>query len=70
VVTQALWSACHGNQRDMAAYLLERGADLNWIGWDEKTPLDVVDETAAADLAAWLRARGAKHRNELHTRKT
>ena len=70
VVTQAFWSACHGNQRDTAAYLLERGADLNWIGWDEKTPLDVVDETAATDLAAWLRARGAKHRNELHTRKT
>jgi uncharacterized protein len=26
-------------------------------------------ETAAPDLAAWLRARGAKHRNELQNRK-
>jgi uncharacterized protein len=70
MITQALWSACHGGQRGTAEYLLERGADLNWIGWDERTPLDVVDETAAPDLAAWLRARGAKHTNELHTRRT
>ena len=69
VVTQAFWSACRGSERGTAEYLLERGADLNWIGWDEKTPLDVVDETAAPDLAAWLRARGAKHRNELQNRK-
>jgi uncharacterized protein len=68
VVTQAFWSACHGGQRVTAQYLLERGADLNWIGWEEKTPLDVVDESAAPDLAAWLRARGAKHASELHTR--
>jgi uncharacterized protein len=70
LVTQAFWSACHGGQRGTAEYLLERGADLNWIGWDKKTPLDVVDETAAPDLAAWLRARGAKHGNELHARNT
>jgi ankyrin repeat protein len=69
VITQAFWSACHGGQRDTAEYLLERGAEINWIGWDEKTPLDVVDENAAPDLAAWLRARGAKHTNELQTRK-
>ena len=42
----AFWSACHGGQRDTAEYLLERGADINWIGWDEKTPLDVVDEAS------------------------
>jgi len=69
LVTQAFWSACHGGQRDTAEYLLERGADLNWIGWDDKTALDVVDEPAAPDLAAWLRARGAKHANQLHSRK-
>jgi uncharacterized protein len=68
-VTQAFWSACHGSERGTAEYLLERGADVNWIGWDEKTPLDVVDESAAPDLTAWLRARGAKHRNELQKRK-
>lgn len=67
VITQAFWSACHGGQRSTAEYLLERGAEINWIGWDEKTPLDVVDENAAPDLAAWLRARGAKHMNEVQT---
>jgi uncharacterized protein len=61
----AFWSACHGGQRSTAEYLLARGAEINWIGWDAKTPLDVVDENAASDLAAWLRARGAKHGNEL-----
>jgi uncharacterized protein len=70
VITQAFWSACHGGQRGTAEYLLEQGAEINWIGWDQKTPLDVVDENAAPDLAAWLRARGAKHTNELQTRKT
>jgi hypothetical protein len=70
VITEAFWSACHGGQRSTAEYLLERGAEINWIGWDEKTPLDVVDENAAPDLDAWLRARGAKHTNELQSRKT
>jgi uncharacterized protein len=70
VITEAFWSACHGGQRNTAEYLLERGAEINWIGWDEKTPLDVVDENAAPDLAAWLRARGAKYTNELQSRKT
>jgi uncharacterized protein len=70
VITEAFWSACHGGQRSTAEYLLERGAEINWIGWDEKTPLDVVDENAATDLADWLRARGAKHANELQSRKT
>jgi hypothetical protein len=69
VITQAFWSACHGGQRDAAEYLLEKGAEINWIGWDEKTPLDVIDQTVAPDLAAWLRARGAKQANELRTRK-
>jgi hypothetical protein len=65
VITQAFWAACHGGQRVTAEYLLERGADINWIGWDDKTPLDLVDETSQAELAEWLRVRGAKHADEL-----
>jgi hypothetical protein len=45
--------------------LLERGADINWIGWDDKTPLDLVEATTQPELAAWLRERGAKHAAEL-----
>jgi ankyrin repeat protein len=59
-ITGGFWGACHGGQRKTADYLLDRGADLNWIGWDELTPLDAAERAGAADLAEWLRARGAR----------
>jgi ankyrin repeat protein len=65
VITQSFWNACHGGQLHTAEYLLKRGADINWIGWDDQTPLDLVDEATQPELAAWLRARGAKHADEL-----
>ena len=37
-----------------------RGADLNWIGHDRKTPLDVARESGAGELVEWLLAHGAK----------
>jgi hypothetical protein len=64
-VTQALWSACHAGQQRAAEYLLERGANLNWIGWDDLTPLDVALQNDAADLAKWFRSRGARTASEL-----
>jgi hypothetical protein len=37
--TRAFWGACHGGEHGAAAYLLERGADLNWIpDWEHLTP--------------------------------
>ena len=80
LLCRRIWTRSSGDHRSVleclprwpagtAEYLLERGAEINWIGWDEKTPLDVVDENAAPDLAAWLRARGAKHANELQPAK-
>ncbi|HZL73987.1 MAG TPA: ankyrin repeat domain-containing protein [Propionibacteriaceae bacterium] len=65
VITMAFWNACHGGQQATAEYLLDRGAELNWIGWDDKTPLDVVDQASRPELKTWLRARGAKHATEL-----
>ena len=60
-VTQALWYACHGGQQDVAALLVDRGADMNWISsWDGLTPLDAAERSDAAELAAWLRGRGAR----------
>jgi ankyrin repeat protein len=59
-VTNALWSACHGGQRATAEYLLDRGADINWIGHDKCTPLDAAVRSGAAELAQWLRSRGAR----------
>jgi ankyrin repeat protein len=64
-ITNAFWNACRGGQRPAAEYLLEHGADLNWIGHDGKTPYDVAQESGDADLIEWLRARGAKGAAEL-----
>jgi uncharacterized protein len=57
-LTSAFWMACHGSQREAAAWLLERGAELNWVGFDGLTPLDAADRSGATDLVEWLRGRG------------
>jgi hypothetical protein len=64
-VTLAFWSACHGGQRRAAEYLLDRGADLNWIGWDDLTPLDAATQAEANELVDWLHSNGAKAASEL-----
>jgi ankyrin repeat protein len=56
----ALWGACHGGQQAAASYLLERGADVNWIApWDGLTPLDAAARSEHPELVEWLRLRGA-----------
>ena len=58
-ITQALWYASHGGQQLAAEYLVERGADLNWIStWDELTPLDAARRSGADQLVQWLQPRG------------
>lgn len=60
-ITQAFWCACHGGQSAVAEYLLERGADLNWVStWDGLTPLDAAQRSGADELVAWLASRGGK----------
>jgi len=59
-ITGSFWGACHGGQRGTAEYLLSRGADLSWVGWDGLTPLDAAERHGATDLANWLRALGAR----------
>ena len=63
-ITNAFWHACRGGQREVAEYLLNRGADLNWIGYDSRTPLDVAHESGASELVQWLLATGAKRADE------
>jgi uncharacterized protein len=64
-ISRAFWGACHGGQQQCAAYLLDRGADANWIpGWEDRTPLDAAIRSGATDLAGWLRARGATTADE------
>jgi hypothetical protein len=65
-VNRAFWGACHGGQQQCAAYLLDRGADLNWIPeWERLTPLDAARRSDAVELVGWLRGRGAKAATEL-----
>jgi uncharacterized protein len=64
-VTRVFWQACHGGQRATAEYLLARGADLNWVGWNEQTPLDIAAAQGADDVVEWLRSRGGKSAAEL-----
>jgi ankyrin repeat protein len=66
-VTVAFWSACHDGRRQAAEYLLDRGADLNWVGSDDLTPLDLAAQAEASDLVAWLRSQAAKTATELAT---
>lgn len=65
--TACLWGACHGGHRDVAAFLLEHGADSNWIGWDDLTALDAAERAEAADVVEWLRSVGAKSASELRS---
>jgi ankyrin repeat protein len=58
-VTNAFWCACHGGQLAAAKYLLERGADLNWVGYDGLSPLDAAVRNGNSEVIDWLRASGA-----------
>ncbi len=64
-VTGALWSACHGGRQEAAEFLLARGADVNWVGWGDLTPLDVASQEGHDQLAAWLRAQGGERAGDL-----
>jgi uncharacterized protein len=65
-IDRAFWGACHGGQRGAAEFLLDRGADVNWIPpWEQLTPLDAAQRSEAAELVEWLRARGAKSASEV-----
>jgi hypothetical protein len=64
-ITNAFWSACHGGQLPAAEYLFDRGAELNWVGYDGLTALDAANRSGAVDLVNWLRYRGARSAQEL-----
>lgn len=60
-VDVAFWGACHGGQRECAEYLLDQGAEVNWLPpWERATPLDAALRNGFADLAAWVREQGGE----------
>ncbi|MGW7435339.1 ankyrin repeat domain-containing protein [Streptomyces sp. NPDC054849] len=58
-VTSAFWQACHGGQLPTAQNLLSHGADIDGIGHDGLTPLDIALTGENADLIEWLKNSGA-----------
>ena len=58
-ITHSFWCACHGNQPATAALLLTLGANINWVGYDDLTPLDAAERSEGIELANWLKAHGA-----------
>lgn len=58
-VDVAFWYACHGGQLKTARYLLDRGANLNWLPtWEKRTPLDAAQRNNFATLVEWLGQNG------------
>lgn len=64
-VTQAFWGACHGGRQSTASQLLLRGAELNWVGFDDLTAVDAAERSGANRLATWLRKRGGRSAADL-----
>ncbi len=64
-VTNAFWNACRGGQRSVAELLLRHGADPNWVGHDDKTPLQVAEESGNHELVEWLRGEGARRTGDV-----
>jgi len=56
-ITRAFWHACRGARQNTAAFLLERGADPDWVGWNRRTPRQAAEESGNAAFIAWLRSR-------------
>ena len=54
-ITNGFWNACRGGQLETAKYLLSKGANINWIGYDDKTPLAAAEDSGNESLIAFLR---------------
>lgn len=57
-VSNALHAATEYGHKEMAAWLLDRGADPNTTNFEKKTTLDVALARGHGELAEMLRARG------------
>jgi hypothetical protein len=64
-VTHAFWCACHGGQKEAAEFLLNLGANINWIGYDNLTPLGAAERAGANELVAWIHHRGGRSTDEV-----
>ena len=58
-ITSSFWGACHGGHISTAAVLLDHGADINWVGYDDLTPLDAARRSEATATVTWLEQHSA-----------
>lgn len=61
-IGQAFFEACHGGQRRMAEYLLDRGAPIDFTpDYSKQTPVEVAGslDTRRQTMVEWLKRRGA-----------
>lgn len=64
-INVAFWGACHGGRHEAAEYLLEKGAEMNWVAnWEPVTGLDTAERNGSLELVQWLRERGGKSASE------
>ena len=63
-LASALWGACHGGQLATAKILLDRGADVSWVGYDDLTPFEAARRSGADDVVEWLFSQGAPSATE------
>ncbi|NNE09513.1 MAG: ankyrin repeat domain-containing protein [Gemmatimonadetes bacterium] len=54
-ITNAFWHACRGGHRATAEYLRALGADVQEVGPDGHTALQLAEKRGDADLIRWLR---------------
>jgi len=53
----SFWNACCAGQLEPAKFLLEKGADVNWIpDWCDTSPLDGAIKSENKELVEWLEA--------------
>jgi uncharacterized protein len=53
-ITNAFWHACRAGQHAAARLLQQLGADISWVGYDRRTPLDAAKSCGNASLVRWL----------------
>ena len=60
-IDYAFWMACSTGQKEIVEFLLDHGANMNWLPeWENTTPLDAATNGGYAGLVTWLRDRGAQ----------
>ena len=60
-IVYSFWNACCAGQLEAAAYLLDRGGEINWIpDWCNETALDGAINNAHTEVIAWLESKGAE----------